>query len=41
MRILRLLNLHCNRTDNDNNTKSDETFLTVDNGRFRDLDQNQ
>ena len=36
MRILRLLNLHCNRTDNDNNTKSDETFLTVDNGRFRD-----
>jgi len=37
MRTLRLLNLHCNKThdNNDNNTKPDETFLTIDNGRFR------
>ena len=35
MRTLRLLNLHCNRTDDDNNSrKLDKTFLTVDNGRF-------
>lgn len=36
MRTLRLINLHCNKTDNhNNNTKPDEAFLTVDNGRFR------
>lgn len=35
MRTLRLLNLHCNRTDNDNNTKVNETILTVDNGKFQ------
>ncbi|HJU60092.1 MAG TPA: hypothetical protein VJ583_10100 [Nitrososphaeraceae archaeon] len=40
MRTLRLINLHCNKTDNDNhddvdNTKPDEAFRTVDNGRFR------
>jgi hypothetical protein len=37
MRTLRLLNLHCNKThdNNDDNTKPDETFLTIDNGRFR------
>ncbi|HET7643111.1 MAG TPA: hypothetical protein VFK40_06360 [Nitrososphaeraceae archaeon] len=34
MRTLRLVNLHCNITDN-NNTKPDEAFLTVDNGMFR------
>jgi hypothetical protein len=33
MRTLRLLNLHCNKTDNDN-TKLNKTFLTVDNGSF-------
>ena len=36
MRTLRLLNLHCNKADNDNN-KLDKTFLTVDNGRFHVL----
>jgi len=37
MRTLRLLNLHCNKSPNNNdaNTKPDETFLTIDNGRFR------
>jgi hypothetical protein len=36
MRTLRLLNLHCNRTDNDdNNSKVNETILTVDNGKFQ------
>ena len=35
MRTLKLLNLHCNKTDDDNNTKVDETFLTVDNGNFQ------
>jgi hypothetical protein len=38
MKTLRLLNLHCNKTDNhksDDNAKSDEAFLTVDNGRFQ------
>lgn len=35
MRTLRLLNLHCNRTgDDNNNSKLNKTFLTVDNGRF-------
>ena len=34
MRTLKLLNLHCNKID-DNNTKVDETFLTVDNGNFQ------
>ncbi len=34
MRTLRLLNLHCNRTDDHNNSKLNKTFLTVDNGRF-------
>jgi hypothetical protein len=34
MRTLKLLNLHCNKID-DNNTKIDETFLTVDNGNFQ------
>ena len=34
MRTLRLINLHCNKTDNDGNTKSDKMFLTVDNGLF-------
>ena len=34
MRTLKLLNLHCNKIDN-NNTKVDETFLTVDNGNFQ------
>ena len=33
MRTLRLLNLHCNRTDN-NNTQSNEIFLSVENGTF-------
>ena len=36
MRTLRLLNLHCNKTDDDfNNIRLDDTFLTVDKGRFR------
>src|SRR5687768_9044527 len=36
MRTLRLLNLYCNKTDdNNNNIKVDETFLTVDNGNFQ------
>ena len=35
MRTLRLLNLHCNRTDNYDNTKVNETILTVDNGKFQ------
>jgi hypothetical protein len=37
MRILGLLNLHCSKTDNDNNNNSkvNETFLSVDNSRFR------
>ena len=38
MRTLRLLNLHCNKTDDNDdvdNTKPDETFLTVENGRFQ------
>jgi hypothetical protein len=35
MRTLRLLNLHCNKTDNNNITKVNETFLTVDNGKFQ------
>jgi hypothetical protein len=30
---LKLLNLHCNKIDN--NTKVDETFLTVDIGNFQ------
>ena len=34
MRTLKLLNLHCNKTDDDN-TKVDETFLTVDNIKFQ------
>ena len=37
MKTLRLLNLHCNKNDNDNNTKLDKTFLTVDNGSFHIL----
>ena len=36
MKTLRLLNLHCNRTDDndDNSHKLKETFLTVENGIF-------
>jgi hypothetical protein len=35
MRTLRLLNLHCSRTNDDNNNpKLNETFLTVENGLF-------
>ena len=34
MRTLKLLNLHCNKI-NDNNTKVDYTFLTIDNGKFQ------
>ena len=36
MRTLKLLNLHCNKTDDDNddNTKPDETFLSIDNDKF-------
>jgi hypothetical protein len=36
MRTLRLLNLHCNKTDNDDvdNIKLNKTFLTVDNGSY-------
>jgi hypothetical protein len=31
-----LLNLHCSKTDNNNNnSKIEETFLPVDNGRFQ------
>ena len=42
MRTLRLLNLHCNKTDDDINTpKLNETFLTVERVGFKDLDQNQ
>jgi len=33
MRTLKLLNLHCNKISD--NTKIDETFLTVDNGNFQ------
>jgi hypothetical protein len=33
MRTLKLLNLHCNKIDD--NTKVDETLLTVDNGNFQ------
>jgi hypothetical protein len=33
LRTLRLLNLHCNKTDH-NNTKVEETIVTVDNGKF-------
>ena len=33
MRTLKLLNLYCNKIDD--NTKVDETFLTVDNGNFQ------
>ena len=38
MRTLRLLNLHCRKTDDiddNNNTKVNETILTVDNGKFQ------
>jgi hypothetical protein len=35
MRTLKLLNLHCNKNDTDNNTKVNETILTVDNGKFQ------
>ena len=35
MKTIRLLNLHCNRTDDDNNNhKLNDTFLTVENGLF-------
>jgi hypothetical protein len=36
MKTLRLLNLHCNRTDDndDNSHKLNETLLTVENGIF-------
>ena len=34
MRTLRLLNLYCNRTNNNNNTESNETFLSIENGTF-------
>ena len=39
MRTLRLLNLHCNGTNNENNNtvKLNKTFLTVDNGSFHIL----
>lgn len=33
LRTLRLVNLHCNKTDH-NNTKVDEAIVTVDNGKF-------
>ncbi|HEY8522464.1 MAG TPA: hypothetical protein VIL14_01760 [Nitrososphaeraceae archaeon] len=33
MKTLRLVNLHCNKTDH-NNTKVDETIVTVDNDKF-------
>ena len=33
MRTLKLLNLHCNKIDD--NTKVDETLLTVDNSNFQ------
>jgi hypothetical protein len=39
MRTLRLLNLHCSKADdidnNNNNSKVNETILTVDNGKFQ------
>ena len=38
MRTLRLLNLHCSKTDDiddNNNSKVNETILTVDNGKFQ------
>ena len=35
MRTLRLLNLHCSKTyDDANNSKSDESFLAIENGIF-------
>ena len=37
MRFVGLWNLHCSKTDNDdnnNNSKVNETFLFVDNSRF-------
>src|SRR5687768_16704784 len=36
MRTLRLLNLHCNKMDDEDNSshKLNETFLTVENGLF-------
>jgi hypothetical protein len=35
VKTIRLLNLHCRKTDeNTNNSKLNKTFLTVDNGRF-------
>jgi hypothetical protein len=36
MRTLRLLNLHCNKTYNDdvNSPKSNEAFLALENGLF-------
>jgi hypothetical protein len=39
MRTLRLLNLHCNKTDNDDidNAKIYETILSVENGRFQEF----
>ena len=33
LKTLRLVNLHCNKTDH-NNTKVDETIVTVDNDKF-------
>lgn len=36
MRTLRLLNLHCNKIDN-NDTKINETILTVENNRFQEF----
>jgi hypothetical protein len=36
MRTLRLLNLHCNKIDN-NDTKINETILTVENSRFQEF----
>jgi hypothetical protein len=40
MRTLRLLNLHCSKTNNNddiNNTKIYETILSVENGRFQEF----
>jgi hypothetical protein len=35
VKTIRLLNLHCSKTDEDtNNTRLNKTFLTVDNGKF-------
>ncbi len=34
MRTLRLLNLHCNKIEDNNSHKLNETFLTVENGLF-------